>query len=676
MRACVLATIALAMLGACSDPPPRVVSMDYASLAFWAAPFPGEHLRREDGTIDVSHAPNPFRTTIVQQIHQALVGIDGFGTSAPIHFPVDGPIDESLLPDRVATLDPSSPLLLVDVDADSPERGRLRPFEASFQHDAGPYAEHLPLLTLLPVQGMPLRAGTLYAAIVTDRLRGARGEPFAPSPAMRALREGRTPPGMSAHAAAAFASALEVLRDEGFDLDRFVAITVFRTGDPTRTLRDAVRAIEGRFAMSVVSPPEPREVFDDYCVFEGRVRMPVFQRGVPPFLTEGGEWVLDERGVPQLQREEDARIWVTVPRTAMPEAGFPVAVLVRTGAGADRALVDRGRRALPGGPPEVAGTGPALEFARAGFAGISVDGPHGGIRNAAGGDEQFLVFNIQNPIALRDNLRQSALELVLLARALETLEVDAASCPGLVTPYGDVRVRFDAARIALMGHSMGASIAPLAAAFEPRFGALILSGAGGSWIENVIHKERPIATRPAAEALLRYTAVGRRLTSDDPVLGMLQWAGESADAQIYARLLVEEAAVGPPRHVLMFQGIVDHYILPPIANALSLALAVDRAGPGLDATHPDLSAFTPIEELLPLRGRRAIDLPAAGNVQIGDRAITAVVVQHAEDGIEDGHETVFQTEPPKMQYRCFLRTFARGAAPRIPDPSAPDAACD
>jgi hypothetical protein len=650
--------------------------MDYASGAFWAAPFPGEHLRREDGTIDLSAAPNPFRTPIVQQIHEALAGIDGFGISSPIHFRLDGPIDPAVLPDVLASRERNSPLWLVDVDPSSPERGTLRPFETHVQNDAGPYADHAPLLTLLPVQGIPLRARTLYAAVITDALGKADGEPMARTAAMEALLGGRAAEGMSAHAAAAFQTALRSLRDDGFDVERIVAMTVFRTGDPTAVLRRAVESIEGRFAMELSAPLSLTDVFDDYCVFEGRVRMPVFQGGEPPYLTEGGAWVLDANGVPQLQREEEARLWITLPRTAMPEAGFPAVVLVRTGAGTDRALVDRGRREIPGGPPESPGSGPALEFARAGFAGVSVDGPHGGIRNVSGGDEQFLVFNIQNPIALRDNLRQSALELALLARALDTLEVDASPCPGLRTLAGDGRARFDTAHLVLMGHSMGASIAPLAAAFEPRFRALILSGAGGSWIANVMYKERPLATRPLAEALLRYAAQGHRLTVDDPVLGMLQWAGESADAQIYVRHLVEEVVVGAPRHVLMFQGIVDHYIPPPVANALSLALGVDRAGPGLDAERPELAAFTPIEALLPLRGRRVLDLPIAGNRTIAEQAITAVVTQHPEDGIEDGHETVFQTEPPKIQYRCFLRTFARDEPPRVPDPSSPDPACD
>ena len=57
--------------------------------------------------------------------------------------------------------------------------------------------------------------------------------------------------------------------------------------------------------------------------------------------------------------------------------------------------------------------GVLVYFSRAGFVGVSVDGPHGGRRNLSQGDEQFLMFNFVNPQALRDNVRQTAVETAL-----------------------------------------------------------------------------------------------------------------------------------------------------------------------------------------------------------------------------------------------------------------------
>lgn len=189
--------------------------------------------------------------------------------------------------------------------------------------------------------------------------------------------------------------------------------------------------------------------------------------------------------------------------------------------------------------------------------------------------------------------------------------------------------------------------------------AALLSGAGGSWIENIVYKESPLRVRPIAETLLG--VAGRwELHEHDPVLMLLQWAGESADPPAYGRLVVREPR-GEPRHVLMMQGIVDTYILPPIANATSLSFGLDLAGPALDETEPRLERFTPLRAHLPLAGRGAIALPASANHD----GTTAVVTQHLEDGIEDGHEVVFQTDASKRQYRCFLETLAAGEAPTV-----------
>src|SRR5215468_249240 len=115
---------------------------------------------------------------------------------------------------------------------------------------------------------------------------------------------------------------------------------------------------------------------------------------------------------------------VTVPRAPMPANGFPLVTLVRAGAGGDRPLVDRGVQGMTGGPPLVPGSGPAQEFTRVGYAGVQVDGPLGGLRNITHGDEQFLIFNVFNIAALRDNIRESALELAVFSAVLDTLHID------------------------------------------------------------------------------------------------------------------------------------------------------------------------------------------------------------------------------------------------------------
>jgi hypothetical protein len=114
--------------------------------------------------------------------------------------------------------------------------------------------------------------------------------------------------------------------------------------------------------------------------------------------------------------------------------------------------------------------------------------------------------------------------------------------------------------------------------------------------------------------------------------------------------------------------------MPPIADALSLALGLDLAGAELDSTVAEVADLSPLGPLLPLVDRGPISLPASGNVVVPAGAATAVVIQHAEDGFEDGHEVVFQTAAPQHEYRCFLATFVAGT-PVVPQGLSSDAPC-
>jgi hypothetical protein len=168
------------------------------------------------------------------------------------------------------------------------------------------------------------------------------------------------------------------------------------------------------------------------------------------------------------------------------------------------------------------------------------------------------------------------------------------------------------------------------------------------------------------------------LKSDDPMLTLAQWALEPADPQIYGASIVREPPAGAgPRHVLMVQGVVDDYILPRIANATSLSFGLDLAGTELDTeADPRLDDELPVGPLLPLTGRATIGLPAAFNVMLDDgRHATAVVTQHLEDGIEDGHEVLFQTDVPKHEYQCFLASWLATGTPSVPIDASRDAPC-
>jgi len=631
--------------------------MDFNRPSFYDAPFPSEDLLKSDGHIDVARFPGQDQALIVRQAIQLLADDSrGFSSTAGVFFSATAAIDPTSLPDVATSTTDAASVYLIDADETSPNFKKKVPVAVSFQDDGGPFgAAHQ--ITVLPYQGVPLRAKTRYAAVITTAVRDALGRALVPSTQMKAITAGQVP----------FAEMTPALAAIG-DTSNVVGLAVYRTDDPLAGMQAVIDDMLSRPMPQPSTALAPNEVFTDYCVYSSSIEMPVYQAGTPPYATpkEGGAWTFDAQGKPIFQRFETAGIIVTVPRAPMPASGFPTVVFSRTGAGGDRPLVDRGVQDANGNAAK--GTGPAQELARAGFAAISIDGPLEGVRNPTHdpSQEDFLIFNIANPYAIRDNIRQSAAELVLTAHILDGLTVDASTCPTVA----NASVKFDVTKLALQGHSMGATISPLSAAFEPRFGASIFSGCGGSFIENVLYKEKPVLIRPLAELLVGYPPLGLHFTEGDAALNLVQWAAEAADPPTYGPRILN--GTGAPHNVLMFQCIVDHYILPPMANTSTISFGLDLAGNALDVQTPELAAFTPVTKVLPLSQRTAIALPAQSNVA---QNITAVVVQWPSDGIEDGHEIMFQRQEPKYQYRCFLASYAKGGPALVPEGQASDALC-
>jgi hypothetical protein len=631
------ALLLLALAGCSANE--TAISMSFQRATLYDAPFPSDDLRATDGHIDLTKFPNPNHVDLVDQL-LGLISRDarGFALAGGVFFRASAALDPASLPDVDGSIGDDASVFLVALDA-GPDFLRRAPVDVSFAADGGPFGDRN-LVALLPVQGLPLRPLTRYAAVITRAVRDLHGRRLARAPSA-------LPPD--------YRDALATLAPL-VSADDVAGLAVFTTDDPTAAV-GVVRddALAAHPLVPPATAPALATVHPDYCVYGATITVPVYQSGTPSYQTSGGDWRFDDAGHPLFDHQETARIVFTIPRAPMPASGWPTVVFVRTGGGGDDPLVDRGPCATPEfTQPITPGTGPAMHFARVGFAGVQIDGPLGGLRNTSNGDEDFLIFNVLNPSALRDNVRQSAMELSLVARALPSLTVDTHDCPG-----ASASASFDGAHLALMGHSMGAWIAPLALAHEPRFGAAILSGAGGSYIANVMDKIKPLHVRPYAEILLDYNMDQRSLDAHDPALTILQWAAEPSDPQVYARRVL-------PRHVLMEQGIVDHYILPSIANSLSLALGLDAALPLYDADNAEEQSLgqPALATRLPLAGAHTVTLPSS----------SSVVVQHPGDGVEDGHEVVFQTDAPKHQYRCFLASFARGA-PTVPADGAADDPC-
>ncbi len=644
------------------------------SGAFWSSPFPSDHRVREvSRRVDLSGFPNPDGAPFVDAVVGMLDDqVQGFARTGAIVLPFDRAIDPTYLPSLEGSLDADADVFLMDVDDDSPDVGRRYPIDV-VTRDVDHALEPGHAIVALPLQGVPLPERRRYALVVRRTVMDVDGALLSTSRAIDAIVRGDEPSGWRSDVAQQYLGAVDVLRDQGVNMDAVAGLTVFTTGAPTRDWSAIVAAARAAGGMSLASNITRTELWPDYCVYETRVGVPFYQQGTPPFATQGGALGWDGTALTTNADapKQIARLVLTVPRVATPDDKRPTVVFVRTGAGGDRPLLDRSVHTTPG--VDVLGAGYAATFARRGWAGVQLDGPLGGpLRNPDAVDEEGLVLNLSNPVALRDNLRQSALELALLPDFLKTFALPTYApwdCPP-IPESGGHSIRFDTDHLVLFAHGTGATIAPLAAVAEPRYRALLLSGAGGSWIERVVHATSPVEWAPQVAALLSEPV--DTIDEHNPALSVLQWALESTDPTLVARSLWVDADAQDARHILMFQGLVDPATPPPVANALSLSLGLDLAGDALDVSLAP--GQRDLQSLLRFGSGEVRPLPSGLNALVGSRKLTEVLVQQAADGLEDGHQVVFQGDTPHHQIACFLDGVL-GDAPLVAGPGSEADAC-
>ncbi|WP_394847243.1 hypothetical protein LZC95_07215 [Pendulispora brunnea] len=348
-----------------------------------------------------------------------------------------------------------------------------------------------------------------------------------------------------------------------------------------------------------------------------------------------------------------ARIWVTVaiPNAEMPADGWPV-VIVQHGLNSSRDYMF----AL------------ANSFAARGFATVAIDSITFGARGVAPtalkdvtssyfgtkdnnatwgcpasdtscnkGDglldgsqpgSTALFGGLINIGALRDQMRQAALDTTQLVRALRG--IPAAGITELKRASDAAAPKLDTTKIAYVGDSLGAIQGATAAAIEPNIKNWVLNvGGGGLLVELATHSPRIFELLKAA-AGINFGFTDDKLSESHPLITLLQTIADAGDPLNYADLLIKSPrSVGgtpvPPRNILQLEVLYDE-VVPNEANE-----ALARAG-GWGLAAPNAGSNAGISNVKTLTGRNDQLLPniAATEGVISKNmteGVTAVVVQ-------------------------------------------------
>lgn len=620
--------------------------------AFYALPFPND-IRRTGSRIDLDahpRAPDEYGLPFVgRYLDLSSEDLDGFSTNPVIYFRFSHPFQfQSVSGDgvRIVDITPGSPGYDQDASIEwKVTTGRLSNY----------ICPHW--LALRRPVGNPLRPKTTYAAIVKTSIKPEDGGNFARGTDFSAMLGSSAPSDSAlAKAYAAYAPLRAWIGNTGENAGSILSAAVFTTQDPEAMIRELRAKVDERAAPTVseltvckstatTSPCEDAEgrgacqaASGDFTEIHGRIRLPMFQAGTLPYLTpeDGGAIEVDASGTPIVANELGVCFALSVPTAAAPPGGYPVFVFAH-GTGGSFA----GQLGSNGFAQEMAtGAVPAATLA--------IDLPmHGERRGDSTEKPDNLFFNFLNPRAGRDNALQGAVDLMSVVKWARAGGLSASESPT------GTAIALDATRVAIMGHSQGATHTALMLSYEPGVVAAVLSGVGGHLATSLMTKTSPVDITVALPFALLDPDSEFELAggSYNPALAVVQGFFDRVDPINFGyRLWQEPTSIAPTgQHVFMTYGVGDTYSPNETQDAYA------KAG---DLTH--------VEPVLQTIGLFEDSPPLAGNATVGGVSRTVGLRQYAVGGAEDGHFVATEAgHQGRSDVMRFLEQALTGQSPQI-----------
>lgn len=605
-------------------------------------PFPSNRYTRPD-----TSAPTGLRQWVSAEstgdtlparypsISEQLNELDGFSTVGGVSVQFSGPIDlASIERSTDAFKRADAPLLLLDIDPSSPERGSLRGLSVRYFPTEPDEGDPDGDFTLVAQPSTPLRQKTRYLFVVTDAVRDEAGQPVGASDDMAALLDQGAPGSYEDEVRA----ALPLLEEKfGVSKDHVALATVFTTEtvqDESTSMALALRASPAPVIESLVR--EPSSANDKRVRFTGTYTAPEWRR------TEGdGHWQI-ANGAPVEQ--STAKLGFTLVFSDKTVSGPRPVVIFGHGLGSDRSET----------------WSVTNQLADLGVAVIGIDAPEHGSRASDDANEmissavRFFAIDLDNRSfdleKGRDNLRQMASDQLQLVRALtgpmrqlDLLPVDAPDgVPDL-----------DPDRIAYLGQSFGSIMGPAALAIAPEIQSAVLN-VGGAGLLTLIQDSAPfkLLTVGLFEANAPSGEAPRLLSAAQALI-------DPGDSLNYARFSTIEPAPmvtgWSPKSVLL-QEVINDLIVPNSTTAL-----LARAS-GLTLVGPQLQ---PIDEL------QTASAPLSGN--ISGIATGGLYQYKIADGAKAEHGSLLWSQEGRRQYAAFFKAVFEGKPGVI---YAPDAISD
>ncbi len=605
---------------------------DGEAIRFGDIPFPSD-LFRDPVTGRVRIANLPEILPVNHRVLEAAIPVlRGFGTTTAIYFPVQGgaPDPRLLAAIRREGTYAGSSVFLINTDPGSPGFRTRHPIECIFNEKGG-------FLAVKPQSGYPLLPETRYAVAITTSLWNEEGAIRAGTAFRQVLglADGPMIPGTRATADGAGTQVPTRVREVYEDVLRILlqepdlpvsgvlaAVASFTTQPTVKDLLSIRAALQNRPVPQAAWTriyDEPGELDWLLGTVEARSGFRALAHGV--FATEiyqtpdnGLADPTDQRfryngeGLPIPDRQENLDFTLTLPSVPPPTSrGYPV-VIFQHGISGNRVSMLHLANTLAGAGYATVGIDAVAHGSRSFWGSRDVENNQTGDGKPDGfpdrtsvsqvSSAEFFAYLLNTP-AIRDNFRQTAVDLIQLVRLLRNPNLDLSPFPGtaLDTEEG----------IYLVGDSLGTMFAVLFMAVEPSVRTAVLNVAGGGLLTDLVNR-----SPDTIQWVLPFVPLLFGVPSDtlldpfSPVVNLLQSVIDPGDPINYAPYLIGNPLMASgtrmtPASVLQIMVEGDETVANPSNEALARALGIPLMSPyarpveGLDVIAPPVRANRSVE---------------------------------------------------------------------------------
>lgn len=575
----------------------------------------------------------------------------GFSTIGGIYFRTSQPLDAPELPDVFHTARPDSCFQLINVEPDSPHYRERYPVYVTYHETADViWAENT--LVIRPVPGVNPEPGSRHIALIGSCLSSG-GKPVQTSKKLQYIMHKAAPKELS-DSLDFYVDQLESLAKDGelgMEISDIRAFSGYKTMDPADELDQIAVDLKGKG--SVVTNDDGtclgtyQTNADDY-VFTGTFNTVNYMEGRYPYNGDSeGEIRFDKEGkLASKGKSEAVEFKIIIPKSTMPEHGYPIAVYGHGTGGDSSSHITEGRTLIKGGVP----------MAMLGFDAVM----HGRrVLDETGNaypDTSLITMISKNTVAIRESWRQTVIDMLVLYDLLENNKIILPPVPG-----GTENVIFDPSYGMYMGHSQGSQEGGLLLGLTGLIHNAFLSAGGGGIMYAFVERTAWDLTQS-----LELDATLAMLIGDQPIAdivglmlevqpGMLSYDAfittqivqpllEPIDPLCFTHRFIKEPPVGmTPKNIVQTIGIGDTDTPNSVQFAMISSIGLPPVGNLYEISDPmKLVSFD-----------KALDSPVSNNITTQSGTVTGGSLQFQVEGCNP-HFAIYCNPNAKQSYIDFF----------------------